>query len=327
MSSALPEPDRKFTASFRIVKSGVLSTTSSPAYSPSPIHPGSSGAGLAIGWTLFRLLTWATVAAWMYPPLLGYIGGEGVASWLLHHTSVRMLGMLPLGFLALITMFRAVDNPQVRAAREELASSVGASLVEVRGIDSVYGMPSGPGLRMTLGRWSMDVSSWTRRDGPHTLASVTVKTPSSFSFVARGAGREPAMLRGLQNVAMTIVVRNLENQPSDPRAAALAATMGYIAGPPIATGNDAIDRAMVLRANQPDAARALFTASDMAAPLAALNAKTRNWEWTLYPAAATGTAELKLACPGALSDAESLRVVRDLMGAALEEMARAGVIE
>jgi hypothetical protein len=50
-------------------------------------------------------------------------------------------------------------------------------------------------------------------------------------------------------------------------------------------------------------------------------------EWTLYPAATAGTFELKLACPGSLSDSELLRVVRDLMRAALEEMERAGVVE
>jgi len=37
-------------------------------------------------------------------------------------------------------------------------------------------------------------------------------------------------------------------------------------------------------------------------------------------------AEMRLECPGALKDADTLRVVQTLMRAALEEMARTGAI-
>jgi hypothetical protein len=99
-----------------------------------------------------------------------------------------------------------------------------------------------------------------------------------------------------------------------------------MAEPPIATGNNEVDRMAVLRANQPDAARALLTAGTVVSAIAALEAKTRRWDWTFYPAAATGMAEMRLECPGALRDADTLRVVQELMRAALEKLARAGAI-
>jgi hypothetical protein len=169
----------------------------------------------------------------------------------------------------------------------------------------------------------MVVRTWKSKGNAHTVASVRVETRSTFSFVARGTDREPKMMRGLQQLVVGYSQRHMAGHGDDPRAAAAAATLAYLAEPPIATGNDSLDRAVVLRANQPDTARALFTTSAMASAIAALDAKTRRWDWTFYPTATAGMAEMRLECPGAMTDADTLRVVQALMRAALENMARA----
>ena len=172
----------------------------------------------------------------------------------------------------------------------------------------------------------MVVGTWKRKGTPHTVASVRVEPRTGLSFVAHGSGREPTMLRGLQQLAMGAAVRQMAKRASDARAAAAVATVAYLAESPIVMGHDALDRAVVLRANHPDAARDLFTSPGVSSAIAALDAKTRRWEWTLYPAEGPGMAEMRLELRGTLNDTESLNLVRALLSAALEELAGAGVI-
>jgi hypothetical protein len=284
------------------------------------------GTGFAIGWTIFRISVWVLIAVWAYPRLLDWVGGEGIARWLGDHRWVWWLGVPPLGLLGLISAFELRDPRRQRAARRDLASTVGGTVVELPGIDPTLGITTGPGLRVPLGRWSMEVGTWRRKRTSYTVASVRVESRTSLSFVAHGAGREPMVLRGLQQLAMGAAVRQMASRASSPQAAAAAATVAYLAEPPIGFGNEALDRALVLRANHPDAARALFTSSGVASAIAALDARTRRWEWTLYPTETAGMAEMRLECPGTLSDPESLGVMRGLLSAALEELAGAGVI-
>jgi hypothetical protein len=269
---------------------------------------------------------WALIAFWVYPRLLDFVGGESVAQWLLDHTWVRVLGIPPLGLLGLISAFEPI-NPRKRAARQELAAEVGGTLVELGDLDTMSGIPDGPGLRVPLGRWSMVVTTWTRKGDVRTVASVRVKTLSPFSFVARGSGREPKMMRNLQQFAVAHSLRHMTKHAKDPRVAAAATSLGYLTEPPITTGDDALDRTVVLRADVPDTARALLTAAGMPPAIAELNAKTRRWDWTFYPTSVAGVAEMRLECPGTMKDSDTLRVVQALMKAALEKMDRAGVIE
>jgi len=198
--------------------------------------------------------------------------------------------------------------------------------VKSRRIDPTYGLPDGPGLCVPLGRASMTVGTWKSRGKTCTVASVQVETRSAFSFVARGADREPAMMRGFQQLAMGHAIRQMANRTDDPRSAVAAAALAYMSEPPITTGNDALDRAVVLRSNQPDTARVLLTASAVASAIAELHARTRRWDWTFYPASTAGVAEMRLECPGTLSDAESMKLMQAPMQAALEHLETEGVL-
>ena len=279
-----------------------------------------------MGWTVFRIAVWVLIAVWANPQLLDWVGGEGIARWLLDHRWVWWLGMPPLGLLGLISVLEVRDDRRQRAARQALANDTGGTVVELRGIDPTLGIATGPGLRVPLGRWSMVVGTWKRRSTPHTVATVQVESRTALSFAAHGSDREPMLLRGVQQLAMGAAVRQMAEHASDAPAAAAVATVAYLAESPIVIGHQALDRAVVLRANHPDAARALFTASGVAGAIAALDAKTRRWDWTLYPAESAGMAEMRLEFRGTLSDTESLSIVRALLSAALEELAGAGVI-
>jgi len=323
MSSPLPEPEPKVTAHLRAVRPG--EPTSPPTTPATATAPASVGHGFVIGWTAFRIAVWILIAVWINPRFLDWVGGEGVARWLGDHRWAWWLGVPPLGLLAVISAFELRDDRRQRAARQSLASTTGGTVVKLPGIDPAFGIATGPGLRMPIGRWSMVVGTWKRKGTPHTVASVRVEPRTGLSFAAHGSGREPTLLRGLQQLAMGAAVRQMAKRASDARAAAAAATVAYLAESPIVMGHEALDRAVVLRANHPDAARALFTSSGVASAIAALDARTRRWEWTLYPAE-PGMAEMRLELRGALSDTESLSVVRALLSAALEELAGAGVI-
>ena len=201
---------------------------------------------------------------------------------------------------------------------------MGATVVHPTGLDPTHGIPRGPGLRVPLGGRSMDVTTWSQRSKTRTVARVRVETGSPFSFVARGSGREPKMLSGLQQGAVAFALRGMARSQDDPRRAAAAQAIAYLAEPPMRTGHDELDRIMVLRSNQPDVARALFTSGPLVSMLEALHEKTRFWDWTYYPDSA-GFAEMQIEIPGGI-DEESVRAIQAVMGQALEHLAGQGAI-
>ncbi|HET9327592.1 MAG TPA: hypothetical protein VFQ05_12540 [Candidatus Eisenbacteria bacterium] len=304
MSSSLLEPEPEPTESL----------------DAAPSEPATVSHGFVIGWNIFRVMVWIMIAVWANPHFLDYVGGEGIARWLLHHRWVLWLAAPPLALLGLISVLELLNTPQQRAAHDKLARAMGATLVTRRGIDPTDGLPAGPGLRVPLGRWSMVVGTWKSDGHARTVAKVVLQTESGFSFAARGVDREPAVMRGLHPWALGHAMRQVAARTDDPRAAVAAAPFAYLAEPPITLGNDALDRAVVLRANHSDAARALLMSRTVTSAIGALNERTRRWDWTLCPTSTAGLAEMRLECPGTLNDVESLAPMQALMLAALEHL-------
>ena len=292
-------------------------TFSGPATGPRPVS-----STFVLGWTIFRITVWVAIVVWLDPRLLKWVGGEAVGHWLIGHVWARVLGALPLGLLAIVSAFEIINDPKRFAARETLATTVGGSVVDLR-LDPALGIPDGPGLRVPVGRWSMTVGAWKRDGRVRTMARVLVETRSSFSFLARGPEREPELLQGLQRGAVKVAVSRIDSQASAARGVPSAETFAYIAEPPLKTGSDAVDRAVILRANQPDAARTLFTTPAMVSAISTLNAATRRWDWSFYPLESSGQAEMRLELPGGLKDEDLLRAMRTSIGAALEGMSEA----
>ncbi len=282
--------------------------------------------GFKTGWTLFRLVVWMTIAVWIHPRMLDLIGGHGIAVWLERHGWIRGLAVPPLALLGIVSAFEVIDSPARRAKLGALAGSVGATFVDPPGLDPTYGIRQGPGLRVPLGRWSMDVATWKKKSRITTVARIRVEDASEFSFAARDARGEPAVLRGLQQSTMRFAMRDVARRQADSRAAIVVHALAYLAEAPIEIGHQRLDRTLVLRSNQPDLARALFTTGAVVSAVQALNAGTPLWSWTYYPAEPAGAAEMLFEWRGGLEDAESLRVVHALLRAALEYLAGRGAI-
>jgi hypothetical protein len=297
----------------------------SPAFSDLATGPRPVSSNFILGWTIFRITVWIAIVVWLDPRLLKWVGGEGVGHWLMGHVWVRVLGALPLGLLAIVSAFEIINDPRRFAARETLATTVGGTVVRLR-LDPTLGVPDGPGLRVPVGRWSMTVGTWKREGRIRTMARVLVETRSSFSFLARGPEREPELLQGLQQFAAKVAVPRIESQAHAAPGVSSAETFAYIAELPMKTGSDVLDGDVTLRANQPDAARVLFTTPAMVSAISILNAATRRWDWSLYPSESSGQAEMRLELPGGLKDEDLLRAMRTAIEAALEGMSGAGQI-
>jgi hypothetical protein len=325
MSSNAPKITTGFSFEAHVTRPGAQ-----PAATPMPPESGAisepNGIGVHVVWGIFRIVVWGTVAVFFAPRVLDYVGGHDIARWLEHHTWVRVVSIPVLLPLWLLSAFQPIDSSKGRKARAELATSVGATLVKTPGLDPTYGLAEGPGLRVPLGPWSMDIVTWMHNSTRRTVARVTVETSTSFSFAAHAASREPALLRGLQQHTMKFALGTIAGQAGDPNRAALAASLAYLGEAPITTGDAVLDRTVVLRANQTDTARALLKTGGVAQAIAAFDQQARNWEWTLQPGATPGLAEMRFECQGGALDAERVHQVQSLMSTALEHLARAGAI-
>lgn len=280
-----------------------------------------------VAWWTFRILVWATAAVFLEPRWLEQVGGDDVARWLGRNAWFRWLSVPILGPMLAFSAFELRGTGRERAARAGLAAAVGGTLVKTPRVDPVLGLPEGPALRVPLGPWSMVVATWVRKRARRTMARVTVRVASSFSFLARSARSESAMLRGLQQGVVTMQLQRWAGDDGDPRRAVTWPTLAYLGEAPMRIGHAELDRTVVLRANQAETARGMLALAAVPPALAAFESLSRSWEWSLQPTERPGQAEMRFECSGGELDAERVRVLQELMGAALEYLAENGTIE
>lgn len=302
--------------------------TAPPLASP---PPGGSGPdafekAFPVLWVSFQLLVWAWAAVWWDPRFLEFVGGREVAHWLQRHLWFRLLFVPILAPLLLLSVFQPRKGSGRRLTPSRLQDPEGAAPIDSPDIDLAYGFPEDDALRVPLGPWVMRIGTWARENKWRTVARVEVDALSSFSFLARASRREPSPLRGLQQAAMNLAMRRLAETKRGTSAAGAAETMAYLGEEPLSIGDDALDRAVVLRASHPGTARTLFKADPVARALEALEEKGWGWEWTLYPTSGPGRSELTLECPGSMRQDNRLGLVRALMSSALEHLASTGEI-
>ena len=279
-----------------------------------------------VAWWAFKLLAWSSMLVVLAPMTLAYVGGYDLALWLVHHAWVRILCAPLLLPFWLFSAFELRSPGRESAARSKLADAVGGTVVGTPRLDPELGLPEGPALRVPLGEWSMQIATWVRGSKRRTVARATVEARSSFSFAAGDAGNEPALLRGVQQGAMSFAMSQMTEKEVDPARAASLATLSYLGQAPMSTGNATLDRTVVLRANHPDTARGLFTAAPVQAALAAFDEAGSGWKWTLFPDSQPGLAEMRFECKGGPLDEERVSQIRALLASALEQLATAGVI-
>jgi hypothetical protein len=281
---------------------------------------------LPYAWLCFQLAVWAWAAVWWHPGLLDLVGARASGDWLERHLWFRLLWTPILVPLVILSAFQPHKRSGRRLAPAELADEDGSGLAEDPGMGLADGFPEGDTERVPLGPWVMKIGTWSRQGDRRTVARVRVEITSSFSFIARSARDEPAFLRRVQQAAMRYAIRRAVETNPDARATGVAESMAWLGEPPLTIGDDALDGIALLRANHPDAARALLKATRVAAALAALAGRVRRWEWTCYPTRVAGRAELKLECSGSMGNGDRIGLARALMSAGLEHLASAGTI-
>jgi hypothetical protein len=72
-------------------------------------EPATVSQRFVIGWNIFRITVWIMIAVWANPHFLDYVGGEGIARWLLHHRWL-LLAAPPLGLLGLLSVFEVAQH-------------------------------------------------------------------------------------------------------------------------------------------------------------------------------------------------------------------------
>jgi hypothetical protein len=277
-------------------------------------------------WLCFQLAVWAWAAVWWEPGLLDFVGARASGDWLERHLWFRLLWTPILVPLVILSAFQTRKGSGRRLTPEELADEDGSGFADDPGMDLAGGFPEGDAQRVPLDPWVMQIGTWSRKGERRTVARIGVEITSSFRFLARSARDEPAFLRGVQRAAMSYAIRRAVETNPDARATGVAESMAWLGEPPLTIGDDALDRFVLLRANHPDAARALLKATPVARALAALADQVRHWEWTCYPTRVAGRAELMLECSGSMGNGDRIGLARALMSAALEHLASAGTI-
>ena len=273
---------------------------------------------------VFRVFVWAAVLVWSYPHALDWVGGRAIAYWIIEHGWIRWIAVPPLAVCAFISVLQPVNRPGDTQAANDLAQSLGGTVLPHGKLDPSYGLPSGPALRVPVGAFAVDVRAWSRDRSRVTIAAALVTVRGGFRFIAHGSGREPAFLGGLSQRAMAVSLDQLRDRTDDSRAQQAAAEMSFAASNPVALGHEALDRACVLRTSDAAAARALFATSDVVHALLGLHAITPRWSWSLI-GNGDGGAELRLERPGSLGDADAVNALVQPMRAALESLAAAGI--
>ena len=274
---------------------------------------------------VFRVVVWAAVLVWSYPHALDWVGGRELARWIIAHGWIRWIVAPPLAVCAFISVLQPVNSPSDLKAADDLAESLGGTVVPHGKLDPSYGLPSGPALRVPVGAFTVDVRAWSRDRSSVTIATALVTVRGSFRFIAHGSGREPAFLGGLSQHAMGAALDQLRDRTDDPHAQQAAAEMSFATSDPVALGHEGLDRACVLRTSDAPSARALFATTDVAQALLALHAITPRWSWSLI-GNGDGGAELRLERPGSLRDADAVNALLQPMRAALEALAAAGIV-
>jgi len=270
-------------------------------------------------WTVFRVLVWSTLVLWVHPQWLEPLGARSLAAFLEHHHWIRLMGVPPLGILAILSVLDPLDSPAVRQRAQALATELDAAVTALPPMHPEYGSPYGPGLRVPVGEQLMTIERWRKSGQPTTVARLELDGWTDLTFIVHDAGSEPALLQGLQREAVAVALEDVARRASDPKVKANARAMAFLGNPPVTLGIDSLDTKVVVHANDADRVRDLLTSPDVAEALEAVANHRFAWKWSLQPAGGGGHSEMRFECRSSLDDAASIRLVEELVRAALED--------
>jgi len=260
-----------------------------------------------IGWVLFVITTWALVAVVVNPRVLRRVGADGLSTWLLAHAWVRwVLAPILLPFIVL-----SVSTPsQVPPGTPDDPDS--------DPIDPALGLRQGGTLSWRFGPHTVEAATWRARRESRFVARGKVRVESPFAFSARSSRDEPAWMRGMAQKALRHGLRaNVD--PSRTDQLDLVQELDFLSKDPIRLGLDPLSGALVLRADHPDRARALFARSAVTRAVRELERGRCRWSLSLLPSGEPGVSELYAECRGT-GRAERERLLRGLLSAVLESL-------
>jgi hypothetical protein len=262
---------------------------------------------------LIRLAIWAAVAAMLWPRLLASVGWPAGAEWLRHHLWFRWLSAPVLAPLMLLSVF---EIRSVGPAGEADAESNPGSSDSAGGMDLTWGLRERAPVRWPVGGHVVEAATWSQHGERRCVATVTLDLASGLAFSARSASLEPAWMRGMAQQAMRAGLRQVARSAGS-GATETGAALEFLSQDPIDLRGTSLDGSVVLRANAPEAARALFGDPEVARALDALEQAGRRWQWSLLPTGSPGQSRLCFECPGRVETPELAEAVRALMSAAL----------
>lgn len=267
-----------------------------------------------IAWQGFQIAMWTLMAVLVSPNLLGMLGWRTGERWLVHHALVRwgLAIVLAPGFLMSLFTLRSVGRTGEGGDEPEAQSA----------IDPTLGLRMSPVTRWPVDGTVIEAATWSLRRSRKCVASATLEVPSHLAFSARSARLEPSWFRGAAQGMMRAGIEQKRRRASGAQAEAWDA-MEFLTQAPVDVSGVPGGDAVVLRTNQPETARALFTVADVCRVIHELEEMGRTWEWSLIPNGNGAQATLRFECQGTVENAEIASRVQALMTAGIRGMARA----
>jgi len=271
---------------------------------------------------LVQIMGIALFVAWMWPPLLGYVGLEPVARWM-SASMLHRIALMPV--LLVVTVIAHTTQRSQRSARqwdswEPFAHSVGGELLEAPPRIEAGMWLGGPTLRVQLQNGPLTYEVVRQGDEVRTRVRTRVENTGGLAFHL--AGPQPGR-RAMEKVALPLARAAFaiaRAEAKNPEQRGLIERLSFLSSPGIPTGQSELDGAVSLHASDAEAARQLLAAPGVCGALHRLML-VQGWSWSLAADGTAGAGLMELQLPGVERELEHLQAVHELMREAVDYFA------
>jgi hypothetical protein len=264
---------------------------------------------------------------WVFPSVLCRVEMCVLGHWL-EQGMHRMVLWIPMMVVAVVNgvVTVRVTLQNNRDGWATYARDVGGTLSEQPG--ALLGtLMRGVSVRTNVRGWTLTLENQMERDARCTRLWVSVVPKRPFSFALMPGGKmmqlvlSPAIGGRLIELGRSATTGS---RPEDQIERELLDHARFLTMPAIATGDPDMDRAFLLKSDDPDAVRDIGIR--VRAPALALRAGSPGWQLSLMPGAAdASTLELRQG-GGYLSDPARLKLMHALVTETLDALVQGGLI-